>query len=67
MQPGNSATPVIIALIVAVAGIAILLNMDFGASTAVRNDDGLSKISLAAIANAGATVAPTVPSVQEGE
>jgi hypothetical protein len=64
MQPGNSATPVIIALIVAIVGTAILSNMDFGPSTAVRNDDGLSKISLAAIANAGATAAP---SVQEGE
>jgi hypothetical protein len=59
MQPGNSATPVIIALIVAIVGTAILWNMDFGPSTAVGND-GLNKISLAVIANAGATAAPTV-------
>jgi hypothetical protein len=45
MQPGNSATPAIVALIVAIAGTAILLNMDFGPSTAVGND-GLNKISL---------------------
>jgi hypothetical protein len=38
MQPGNSATPVIITLIVAIVGTAILWNMDFGPSTAVRND-----------------------------
>ena len=63
MQPGNSATPVIIALIVAIAGTAILLNMDFGASTAIQND-GLNNISRAVIANAGATAAPTV---QESE
>jgi len=59
MQPGKSATPLIIALIVASVGTAMLLNMDFGSSTAVQND-GLNKISLAVIANAGATAAPTV-------
>ena len=63
MQPGKSATPLIIALIVAIVGTAILWNMDFGPSTAVRND-GLNKISRAVIANAGATAAPTV---QESE
>jgi len=39
--------------------------MDFG-PTADRNA-GLNKISLAAIANAGATAAPTVPAEQETE
>jgi len=65
MQPGKSAAPLIIALIVAIVGTAILLNMDFG-PTADRNA-GLNKISLAAIANAGATAAPTVPAEQETE
>jgi hypothetical protein len=63
MQPGNTATPVIIALIVAIVGTAILWNMDFGSSIAVRNDS-TNKISRAVIANAGATAAPTV---QENE
>ena len=63
MQSGKSAAPVIIALIVAIVGTAILWNMDYGPSTAVRND-GLNKISRTVIANAGATAAPTV---QESE
>jgi hypothetical protein len=63
MQPCNSATPVIIALIVAIVGTAILWNMDFGPGTTIRND-GLNKISRALIANAGATAAPTL---QESE
>jgi hypothetical protein len=37
MQPGKSATPLIIALIVAIVGTAMLLNMDFGSSTAVSS------------------------------
>ena len=37
MQPGKSATPLIIALIVAIVGTVMLLNMDFGSSTAVSS------------------------------
>jgi hypothetical protein len=59
MQPGNSAVPVVIALIVAIVGTAILLNMDFGLRTAVRND-GLNKIGRAAVAKAKAVATPTM-------
>jgi hypothetical protein len=61
MQPGSPAVPVIIALIVAIVGTAILLNMDFGLGfrPAVRND-GLNKISRNAISKAGAMATPTV-------
>jgi hypothetical protein len=60
MQPDRSSVvPVVLALIIAIVGIAILLNMDFGPRTAVRND-GLNKISRQAISKAGAMATPTV-------
>ena len=58
MQPGSSLAAVVTALIIAVVGTAVLLNMDFGPRHAVRND-GLNKISRAALARAGATATPT--------
>ena len=58
MQPGSSLVPVVVALIIAVVGTAVLLNMDFGPRNAVRND-GINKISRAALARAGATETPT--------
>jgi hypothetical protein len=57
MRPGNTMTPVIIALIIAVVGTLVLLNMDLPRN-AVRNS-GLDKQSRAAIAKAGAKVTPT--------
>jgi hypothetical protein len=60
MQPGRSSVvPVVLALIIAIVGTAILLNMDFGPRTAARND-GLNKISRSAISKAGAVATPTV-------
>jgi hypothetical protein len=58
MQPSSSVLPVLVALIIAVVGTAVLLNMDFGPRNAVRND-GINKISRAALARAGATATPT--------
>ncbi|HXB76353.1 MAG TPA: hypothetical protein VNX23_02900 [Bradyrhizobium sp.] len=58
MRPGNTVTPVIIALIIAVVGTLVLLNMDLPRN-AVRNS-GLDKQSRAAIAKAGAKVTPTI-------
>ena len=58
MQPGSSLVPVVVALIVAIGGAVVLLNMDFVPRHAVRND-GLNKISRAALARAGATATPT--------
>ena len=63
MQPGSSPLRMVTALIIAVVGALVLLNvdfllnMDFGPRNAVRND-GLSKISRAALARAG-TATPT--------
>ena len=59
MQPGSSRVPVAVALTVAVVGVVVLFNMDFGHRTAVRND-GINKISRAALAKAGATETPTI-------
>ena len=58
MQPGSSLVAVVTALIIAIAGTVVLLHMDFGPRNAVRND-GLNKISRAALARAGATATPT--------
>ena len=59
-QPGSSAVPIVVALIVAVIGAAVLFRMDFGPHHAIRND-GINKISRAALARAGATEMPTPP------
>jgi hypothetical protein len=64
MQPGSSLVLVVTALMIAVVGTAVLLNMDFGPRNAVRND-GINKISQAALARAGATATPT--QIQVGE
>jgi hypothetical protein len=58
MRPGSSVVPVVTALIIAIVDTAVLLNMDFGPRNAVRND-GINKISRAALARAGATATPT--------
>jgi hypothetical protein len=58
MQPGSSLVPIMVALIVAIVGTAVLWNMDFLPRNAARND-GLNKISRAALARAGATATPT--------
>jgi len=58
MQPGSNARPVVVALIIAVVGTLVLLNMDLPRN-AVRNS-GLDKQSRAAIAKAGAKVTPTI-------
>lgn len=60
MEENRSLVPVTLALIVAVVGTAVLWNMDFGRKIAVRND-GMNKISRAALARAGATEMPTLP------
>lgn len=59
MQPGSSPLPVVLALIVGVVGMGVLMNIDFGRRNAVRND-GINKISRAALARAGATATPTI-------
>ena len=64
VQPGSPLVPVVTALIIAIVGTAVLLNMDFGSRNAVRND-GINKISRAALARAGATATPT--QIQAGE
>jgi hypothetical protein len=56
----TSSLPVAIALLVAIAGSAVLYQMDFVHHTAVRND-GINKISRAALAKAGAIATPTLP------
>jgi hypothetical protein len=56
----TSPFPVTIALIVAIIGSIVLVRMDFGPHGAVRND-GLNKISRAALARAGAIATPTLP------
>jgi hypothetical protein len=57
-QPIAFAVPVGIALIIAIVGTAILVKMDLP-NGAVRND-GLNKISRAAISKAGAVATPTI-------
>ena len=59
MQPGSSPLPVVLALIVGVVGMGVLMNIDFGRRNAVRNN-GINKISRAALARAGATATPTI-------
>jgi len=60
MEPGTSPVPILVALIVAVIGATVLFRMDFLPHGAVRND-GINKISRAALARAGATETPTQP------
>jgi hypothetical protein len=60
MQLGSSPVPVVIALIVAVIGMAVLFGMDFGLRRTVRND-GINQSTRAALARAGATEMPTPP------
>jgi hypothetical protein len=54
----TSPVPVTVALIVAIIGSIVLYKMDVTPTHAVRND-GINKISRAALARAGATEAPT--------
>jgi hypothetical protein len=54
----TSPLPVVIAVLVAIVGSTVLYRMDFVHHTAVRND-GINKISRAALAKAGASAAPT--------
>jgi hypothetical protein len=56
----TSPVPVTVALIVAITGSIVLYKMDFIHNHAVRND-GINKISRAALARAGATETPTQP------
>jgi hypothetical protein len=56
----TSPVPVTVALIVAIIGSIVLYKMDFIQNYAVRND-GINKISRAALAKAGATETPTQP------
>ena len=56
----TSPIPVSIALIVAIIGSIVLYKMDFIPNHAVRND-GINKISRAALARAGAMATPTLP------
>jgi hypothetical protein len=56
----TSPIPVSIALIVAIIGSIVLYKMDAIPNHALRND-GINKISLAALAKAGATEGPTEP------
>jgi hypothetical protein len=59
-QPGRSLVPIVVALIVALIGAAVLFHMDLVPRGAVRND-GINEISRAALARVGATEAPTPP------
>jgi hypothetical protein len=59
-QPGSSLVPMVVALIVALIGAAVLFHMDLVPRGAVRND-GINKISRAALARVGATETPTPP------
>ena len=54
----TSPLPVMIALLVAIVGSVVLYRMDFVNNTAVRND-GINRISRAALARAGAVAMPT--------
>src|ERR1700761_714591 len=56
----TSPLPVMIALLVAIIGSVILYRMDFIHNTAVRND-GINRISRAALERAGAIATPTPP------
>jgi hypothetical protein len=60
MQPGSSPVPVVVAMIVAVIGMAILFGMDFGLRRTVRNE-GINQITRSALARTGATEMPTQP------
>ena len=60
MEPGTSPVPIVMALIIAAIGAAVLFRMDFGPRHAVRND-GILKISREALARAGAIATPTQP------
>ncbi len=60
VQPSSSPVPITVALIVAVIGATVLFRMDFGPRGAVRND-GINKISRAALARSGARESPTQP------
>ncbi len=55
----KSLIPVTVALIIAIIGSCVLFGMDFS-KTAVRND-GIRKISRAALLRAGAIATPTPP------
>jgi hypothetical protein len=52
--------PVVVAMIVAVIGMAILFGMDFGLRRTVRNE-GINQITRSALARTGATEMPTQP------
>jgi hypothetical protein len=54
----TSPLPVLIALLIAMIGSVVLYRMDFVHNTAVRND-GINRISRAALAKAGAIATPT--------
>jgi hypothetical protein len=56
----TSPLPVMIALMVAIIGSIVLYRMDFARAHSVRND-GINKITRAALARAGATATPTQP------
>jgi hypothetical protein len=61
----TSTVPVVVALIVAFVGSAVLYNMDFVHHTVVRNN-GIRKISREALARAGAIATPTPQDVMTG-
>jgi len=56
----TSTLPVMIALIVAIIGSIVLYRVDFVHAHSVRND-GINKITRAALARAGAIATPTQP------
>ena len=56
----TSPLPVMIALIVAIIGSIVLYRMDFVHAHSVRND-GINKITRAALARSGASATPTQP------
>jgi hypothetical protein len=60
MQPGSSPVPVVVAMIVAVVGLAVLSGMNFGLRRTVCNES-IGQITRAAVARAGATEMPTQP------
>jgi hypothetical protein len=60
MEAHTSPLPVMIALVVAIIGSVVLYRMDFVHAHSVRND-GINKITRAALARAGATATPTQP------
>jgi Flp pilus assembly protein CpaB len=60
MQQSSSPVPVVVALIVAVIGVAVLFGMDFGLRHPVPNV-GIDQTTRAALARAGAAEMPTQP------